>query len=63
MVSFTKPFLNLGVSILFLKPEPSDPGPFSFLAPLGNSGPVKNNEYFYNSGIDFLKQSNIDACF
>lgn len=41
VVSFTKPFLNLGVSILFLKPEPSDPGPFSFLAPLGNSGPVK----------------------
>lgn len=34
-VSFTKPFMNMGVSILFKKPTPTDPGPFSFLQPLG----------------------------
>ena len=36
-VSFTKPFMNLGVSILFKEPQPKDPGPFSFLQPLGAS--------------------------
>ena len=34
-VSFTKPFMNMGISILFKKPVAEDPGPFSFLQPLG----------------------------
>ena len=34
VVYFTKPFMNLGVSILYRTPTPEDPGPFSFLKPL-----------------------------
>ncbi|KAK3583893.1 hypothetical protein CHS0354_033669 [Potamilus streckersoni] len=33
-IDFTKPFLNLGISILFKKPRPEKPGLFSFLNPL-----------------------------
>ncbi|CBY09934.1 unnamed protein product [Oikopleura dioica] len=36
-VSFTTPFMNTGVSILYKTAKPSDPGPFSFLAPLSSS--------------------------
>ena len=34
VVYFTKPFMNLGVSILYRTPTSEDPGPFSFLKPL-----------------------------
>ena len=33
-IDFTKPFLNLGISILFKAPERKKPGIFSFLNPL-----------------------------
>lgn len=33
-VDFTKPFLNLGISILFKSPKKEKPGLFSFLSPL-----------------------------
>lgn len=33
-IDFTKPFLNLGISILFKTPERKKPGLFSFLNPL-----------------------------
>jgi hypothetical protein len=33
-IDFTKPFMNLGISILFKKPEKKNPGLFSFLSPL-----------------------------
>jgi ionotropic kainate glutamate receptor 2 len=33
-IDFTKPFLNLGITILFKKPEPEPPKLFSFLDPL-----------------------------
>ncbi|XP_063403152.1 glutamate receptor ionotropic, kainate 2-like [Mytilus trossulus] len=33
-IDFTKPFINLGISILFKKPEPAPPKLFSFLDPL-----------------------------
>ena len=34
MIDFTKPFMNLGISILFKRPEKTNPSLFSFLAPL-----------------------------
>ncbi|KAL5010168.1 hypothetical protein ScPMuIL_012473 [Solemya velum] len=34
VIDFTKPFLNLGITILFKKPEKSPPKLFSFLSPL-----------------------------
>jgi len=34
VIDFTKPFMNLGISILFRKPEKKDPGLFSFMSPL-----------------------------
>jgi len=34
VIDFTKPFMTLGISILFRKPEPNDPGLFSFMSPL-----------------------------
>ena len=34
VIDFTKPFMNLGISILFKKPEKKDPSLFSFLSPL-----------------------------
>ena len=34
VISLTKPFLNLGISILFKKPEPKSPNLFSFMSPL-----------------------------
>ena len=33
-IDFTKPFLNLGIAILFKLPIPEKPGLFSFLSPL-----------------------------
>lgn len=33
-VDFTMPFMTLGISILFAKPEKKDPDLFSFLSPL-----------------------------
>ena len=33
-IDFTKPFMNLGLSILFKRPEPRRPGLFSFMEPL-----------------------------
>ncbi|UYV74023.1 hypothetical protein LAZ67_11001869 [Cordylochernes scorpioides] len=33
-VDFTMPFMNLGISILFKKPDKTDPSLFSFLSPL-----------------------------
>jgi hypothetical protein len=33
-IDFTKPFLSLGISILFKLPKPEKPGLFSFLSPL-----------------------------
>ena len=33
-IDFTKPFMNLGISILFKRPEKKNPHLFSFLAPL-----------------------------
>lgn len=35
-IYMTKPFLNLGLSILFKQPEPKPPQIFSFLAPLSS---------------------------
>lgn len=35
-VDFTTPFMNLGISILFRKPEPAPPSFLSFLAPFSN---------------------------
>lgn len=34
VADFTKPFMTLGVSILYRKPLKEDPGPFSFMEPL-----------------------------
>jgi len=34
VIDFTKPFMNLGISILFRKPEKKSPGLFSFMSPL-----------------------------
>jgi hypothetical protein len=34
IIDFTKPLMNLGISILFKRPERNTPGLFSFLAPL-----------------------------
>lgn len=34
VIDFTKPFMNLGISIIFKKPEKKDPYLFSFLSPL-----------------------------
>ena len=34
VIDFTKPFMNLGISILFKRPLRSSPGLFSFLSPL-----------------------------
>ena len=34
VIDFTKPFMNLGISILFRKPEKKAPGLFSFMSPL-----------------------------
>lgn len=34
VVDFSKPFMNLGISIMIKKPEKQKPGVFSFLAPL-----------------------------
>ena len=34
MIDFTKPFMNLGISILFKRPREESPGLFSFLNPL-----------------------------
>ena len=33
-IDFTKPFMNLGISILFKRPKRESPGLFSFLNPL-----------------------------
>jgi len=33
-IDFTKPFLSLGIAILFKLPKPEKPGLFSFLSPL-----------------------------
>ncbi len=33
-IDFTKPFLSLGIAILFKLPNPEKPGLFSFLSPL-----------------------------
>jgi len=34
VIDFTKPFMNLGISILFKRPHRESPGLFSFLNPL-----------------------------
>ena len=34
VIDFTKPFMNLGISILFKRPKRESPGLFSFLNPL-----------------------------
>jgi ionotropic glutamate receptor len=34
VIDFTKPFLNLGISILFKRPKKDAPNLFSFLSPL-----------------------------
>jgi hypothetical protein len=34
VIDFTKPFMNLGISILFKRPEKKNPELFSFLSPL-----------------------------
>ena len=34
VIDFTKPFMNLGISILFKRPEKKNPSLFSFLSPL-----------------------------
>ena len=34
VIDFTKPFMNLGISILFKRPLKKNPSLFSFLAPL-----------------------------
>jgi len=34
VIDFTKPFMNLGISILFKRPQRESPGLFSFLNPL-----------------------------
>jgi Ligand-gated ion channel/Ligated ion channel L-glutamate- and glycine-binding site len=36
VVDFTKPFMNLGISIMIKKPEKQKPGVFSFMAPLSS---------------------------
>jgi len=35
VIDFTKPFMNLGISILFKRPMNNTPSLFSFLSPLG----------------------------
>jgi len=35
VIDFTKPFMNLGISILFKRPMSKTPSLFSFLSPLG----------------------------
>lgn len=34
VIDFTKPFMNLGISIIFRRPEKKNPSLFSFLSPL-----------------------------
>jgi len=34
MTDFSKPFMNLGISIMIKKPEKQKPGVFSFMDPL-----------------------------
>ncbi len=34
VIDFTKPFMNLGISIIFKRPEKTNPSLFSFLSPL-----------------------------
>lgn len=36
-IDFTKPFMNLGITVLFRKPKPDPPQLMSFLAPLDNT--------------------------
>ena len=36
-IDFTKPFMNLGITVLFRKPKPDPPELMSFLAPLDNT--------------------------
>jgi ionotropic glutamate receptor len=36
VIDFTKPFMNLGISIMIKKPEKQKPGVFSFMAPLSS---------------------------
>nr|AWJ68200.1 putative ionotropic glutamate receptor kainate-like 3 [Hirudo verbana] len=36
VVDFSKPFMNLGISIMIKKPEKQKPGVFSFMAPIDN---------------------------
>jgi len=35
VIDFTKPFMNLGISILFKRPKDTTPTLFSFMSPLG----------------------------
>ena len=37
VIDFTKPFMNLGISILFKRPRRQSPGIFSFLNPIAPS--------------------------
>ncbi|XP_067946370.1 glutamate receptor ionotropic, kainate 2-like [Watersipora subatra] len=37
VIDFTKPFMSMGISILFKRPEPDPPKLFSFLEPLDNN--------------------------
>jgi hypothetical protein len=41
-IDFTKPFLSLGIAILFKIPKAEKPGLFSFLSPLSLEIWVKN---------------------
>ena len=47
VVDFTKPFMTLGISILYHKPMKEDPGPFSFLKPL-------SSEVWISIGISYI---------
>ena len=50
VIDFTKPFMNLGISILFKKPEVAPAQLFSFMNPLALEvvgGPAEGNNLIY----------------
>uniref|UniRef100_A0A5K3FIN3 Lig_chan-Glu_bd domain-containing protein n=1 Tax=Mesocestoides corti TaxID=53468 RepID=A0A5K3FIN3_MESCO len=44
VIDFTTPFMNLGVSIIFKKPEQNEPDLFSFLRPLSPAAPTSSQK-------------------
>ena len=56
-IDFTKPFLSLGIAILFKLPKPEKPGLFSFLSPLSLEIWVNTNESIHSLTADHPNRS------